>query len=81
MISDFQRDEVSPAVWITMTLIPVLVINFLGAGAYGEAEFIFASIKVVTIVGLIVRPSLPHMLHRSNINAHTRFSFYSGSNY
>jgi amino acid transporter len=26
----------------------------LGAGVYGEAEFIFASIKVITITGLIV---------------------------
>jgi yeast amino acid transporter len=39
-----------------MTLVPVLVINFLGAGVYGECEFVFASIKVVTIVGLIVSP-------------------------
>jgi amino acid transporter len=32
----------------------VIIINLLGAGAYGEAEFIFASIKVITIVGLII---------------------------
>jgi amino acid transporter len=29
-------------------------INLMGAGVYGEAEFIFASIKVITIVGLII---------------------------
>lgn len=32
----------------------VVAINMLGAGVYGECEFIFASIKVITITGLIV---------------------------
>lgn len=44
----------NPAVWITVTGLVAVVINFLGAGAYGEAEFLFASIKVITIVGLII---------------------------
>ncbi|KAL1729769.1 amino acid permease/ SLC12A domain-containing protein [Schizophyllum commune] len=47
-------EKVNNAVWITMCLVVVVFINFLGAGAYGEAEFIFASIKVITIVGLII---------------------------
>ncbi|KAH9004407.1 amino acid permease [Lactarius hatsudake] len=42
------------SLWISICIIVVVFINFLGAGAYGEAEFIFASIKVVTIVGLII---------------------------
>ncbi|KNZ73488.1 Lysine-specific permease [Termitomyces sp. J132] len=46
--------DVNPAVWITVTMVVTVSINFLGAGAYGEAEFIFASIKVITIVGLII---------------------------
>ncbi|KZP32378.1 amino acid permease [Athelia psychrophila] len=46
--------KVNNAVWITICLLVALGINLLGAGAYGEAEFIFASIKVVTIVGLII---------------------------
>ncbi|KAG6901843.1 hypothetical protein C0995_007229 [Termitomyces sp. Mi166 len=46
--------DVNPAVWITVTMVVTITINFLGAGAYGEAEFIFASIKVITIVGLII---------------------------
>ncbi|KAI5120927.1 hypothetical protein M0805_002907 [Coniferiporia weirii] len=46
--------EVSPAVWITMCLIIVIIINMFGAGVYGECEFIFASIKVITITGLII---------------------------
>ena len=30
-------------------------------GAYGECEFVFASIKVVTITGLIVRLANPYV--------------------
>ncbi|PPQ72714.1 hypothetical protein CVT26_003009 [Gymnopilus dilepis] len=50
----FWNKEISPAVWITVCMVVVIVINLLGAGAYGEAEFIFASIKVITITGLII---------------------------
>ncbi len=42
------------AVYITVLLIAIWVINFLGARAYGEAEFWFSAIKVITIVGLII---------------------------
>ncbi|KAJ3855752.1 amino acid permease [Lentinula lateritia] len=40
--------------WITICLLVVVAINLCGAGVYGEAEFIFASIKVLTITGLII---------------------------
>ncbi|KII84073.1 hypothetical protein PLICRDRAFT_179755 [Plicaturopsis crispa FD-325 SS-3] len=42
------------AVWITIIMVVVVAINLCGAGVYGEAEFIFASIKVITITGLII---------------------------
>jgi amino acid permease len=48
------NQTVNNAVWITVCLVVVVVINFLGAGVYGECEFWFASIKVLTIVGLIL---------------------------
>ncbi|KAL1738913.1 amino acid permease/ SLC12A domain-containing protein, partial [Schizophyllum fasciatum] len=44
-------ETVNNAVWITMCLVVVGTWDFC---AYGEAEFIFASIKVITIVGLII---------------------------
>jgi len=50
----FWDTKTNPAVWITITMLVTIVINMLGAGAYGEAEFIFASIKVITITGLII---------------------------
>lgn len=35
-------------------MVLVWFVNFWGARAYGEAEFWFSSIKVITIVGLII---------------------------
>ncbi|KIK71217.1 hypothetical protein GYMLUDRAFT_33353 [Collybiopsis luxurians FD-317 M1] len=40
--------------WVTICMVVVIAINLCGAGVYGEAEFIFASIKVLTITGLII---------------------------
>ncbi|TXT07410.1 hypothetical protein VHUM_03130 [Vanrija humicola] len=42
------------AAWISMCLAVVIIINLFGAGVYGECEFWFASIKVLTIVGLLI---------------------------
>ncbi|GAA6048096.1 hypothetical protein JCM3770_000189 [Rhodotorula araucariae] len=44
----------SPAVYITVTGVVAIAINWAGPRAYGEAEFWFAGIKVVTIVGLVI---------------------------
>lgn len=46
--------QVNPAVWIAIGSIVALGLNVFSAGVYGEAEFWFASIKVVTILGLIL---------------------------
>jgi amino acid transporter len=54
VLINYWNKTVSNGVWITICLIVVVVINFLGAGMYGEAEFWFASIKVLTITGLII---------------------------
>lgn len=47
-------DRVSNAAWISICIVVCVTINLFGARAYGEAEFWFASIKVITITGLIV---------------------------
>ncbi|GAA5902685.1 uncharacterized protein JCM6883_007207 [Sporobolomyces salmoneus] len=44
----------NPAVWIAVCLVVACAINFGGSRAYGEAEFWFAIIKVITIIGLII---------------------------
>ncbi|EMD41814.1 hypothetical protein CERSUDRAFT_79441 [Gelatoporia subvermispora B] len=54
VLINFWNTSVNNAVWITICLIVVVTINMFGAGVYGECEFIFASIKVITITGLII---------------------------
>ncbi|TFK91621.1 amino acid permease [Polyporus arcularius HHB13444] len=54
VVISYWNKTVSSAVWIALCLVVVLTINIFGAGAYGEAEFIFASFKVMTIVGLLI---------------------------
>jgi amino acid transporter len=44
----------SNALWIGIFLIVVYAINYAGTRVYGEMEFWFCSIKVITIVGLII---------------------------
>ncbi|KAJ7499235.1 amino acid permease [Mycena latifolia] len=54
VLINYWNTSVNNAVWITIIMIVVVAINMCGAGVYGEAEFIFASIKVITITGLII---------------------------
>ncbi|KAG1831654.1 amino acid permease/ SLC12A domain-containing protein, partial [Suillus subalutaceus] len=54
LLINYWNDTVNNSVWVIMCFVVVLTINMLGTGAYGEAEFIFASIKVITITGLII---------------------------
>ncbi|EIW86545.1 amino acid permease [Coniophora puteana RWD-64-598 SS2] len=54
VLVNYWNHSVNDGVWIAIFAVVVIAINLLGAGAYGEAEFIFASIKIITIVGLII---------------------------
>ncbi|KAF8203090.1 amino acid permease [Pholiota molesta] len=54
VLISFWDKTINPAVWVTILMAVVISINLLGAGAYGEAEFVFASIEVITITGLII---------------------------
>ncbi|GAA5866231.1 hypothetical protein JCM8547_007211 [Rhodosporidiobolus lusitaniae] len=46
--------SVNIAVWITVFIVVVLAFNFIGVGAFGEAEFWFSVIKITAILGLII---------------------------
>ncbi|KAG2416799.1 hypothetical protein HFD88_008015 [Aspergillus terreus] len=46
--------DVSPAVWITVFGVFIVVVNFCGVRLYGESEVVFASLKIMLIVGLII---------------------------
>jgi yeast amino acid transporter len=43
-----------PAVWITIIILVILFLNVFAVSIYGEAEFWFASIKLITILGLLI---------------------------
>ena len=42
------------AAWISIIIVLVICLNIFAVSIYGEAEFIFASVKIITIVGLII---------------------------
>lgn len=54
LINYWDSDTNLNAAWITIFLLVVIGINLGGARLYGEMEFWFASIKVLTITGLII---------------------------
>lgn len=44
----------NPAVWITIALIAILVINFISVKAFGEFEFWLSSFKIIVMTGAII---------------------------
>lgn len=54
IILDYWNAPVNIAVWITMVLVIMLLLNVIAVSFFGEAEFWFASIKLITICGLII---------------------------
>ncbi|KZF19661.1 hypothetical protein L228DRAFT_254282 [Xylona heveae TC161] len=54
IVIGFWNDDINVAAWISIIIVVVLCLNIFAVSIYGEAEFIFASIKIVTIVGLLI---------------------------
>ncbi|KZZ98935.1 amino-acid permease inda1 [Moelleriella libera RCEF 2490] len=54
IIIGYWAANVNIAVWITIVLVVILLLNIVAVGFFGEAEFWFASIKLITILGLII---------------------------
>lgn len=46
--------KINPAVWISIIIVLIVCLNIFAVAIYGEAEFIFASIKIITILGLLI---------------------------
>lgn len=46
--------DINVAAWISLIIVLVICLNIFAVAIYGEAEFCFASIKIITIVGLII---------------------------
>ncbi|KAF7193109.1 putative proline-specific permease put4 [Pseudocercospora fuligena] len=54
VVIGFWNDSINQAAWITIILVLIVCLNIFAVSIYGEAEFIFASIKIITIVGLLL---------------------------
>ncbi|KAM5342779.1 hypothetical protein ACJ41O_013745 [Fusarium nematophilum] len=54
IIIEYWNPPAHVAVWIAVVLVVNLILNIVAVGYFGEAEFWFASIKVITILGLII---------------------------
>ncbi|KAG0688572.1 glyceraldehyde-3-phosphate dehydrogenase 1 [Pichia californica] len=50
----YWNDEINSAAWVTIFYFTIVFINIFGVKGYGEAEFVFSTIKVVAILGFII---------------------------
>ncbi|KNG44681.1 amino acid permease [Stemphylium lycopersici] len=51
---NFWNNDINPAVWYSVFIVIIVVINFCGVKVYGESEVFFAVLKILLIVGLII---------------------------
>jgi amino acid transporter len=49
----YWNSPVSAAVWVTIFLVLIISVNLFGVTGYGEAEFWFALVKVIAIIGFM----------------------------
>jgi amino acid transporter len=54
LVINYWSTSVNIAVWITIFLIALLIINLFGVRGFGEIEFVISIIKVITILGFII---------------------------
>jgi amino acid transporter len=61
---DYWSPNVSNAAWVIIFWALIVVINLFGVRGYGEAEFVFAAIKVTAVIGFmyvfVATPSFCH---------------------
>ena len=54
IVLQYWTTAVPVGVWILIILVVILILNIFAVALFGEAEFWFASIKLLTIIGLII---------------------------
>jgi amino acid transporter len=54
VVIGYWNDKINVAAWISTIIVVVICLNIFAVSIYGEAEFIFASIKIITIIGLLL---------------------------
>lgn len=50
----YWNDQLNKAIFITVFLIVVIIINLFGIKGYGEAEFVFSLVKITAVIGFII---------------------------
>jgi len=45
--------DLDKSIFVTIFLVVIIIINLTGVKGYGEAEFIFAIVKVTAVVGFM----------------------------
>lgn len=53
MTISYWNPSLTRAIFVTIFLLCIVIINLFGVKGYGEAEFIFAIIKVVAVIGFM----------------------------
>ncbi|KAK0745930.1 general amino-acid permease GAP1 [Schizothecium vesticola] len=54
MTVGYWNSHISRSLWVTIFLTSIVAINLLGVKFYGEAEFIFAIVKITAVIGFIL---------------------------
>ncbi|KAJ9216472.1 hypothetical protein DTO166G4_2060 [Paecilomyces variotii] len=54
MTIDYWGSPVNNAAWVSIFWVLIVSINLFGVRGYGEAEFVFSTIKVIAVVGFII---------------------------
>lgn len=49
----YWNPAIPKSIFVTIFLVFVVIINFFGVRGYGEAEFVFAIIKVTAVIGFM----------------------------
>lgn len=53
MTIGYWNEHINKAIFVTVFLIIIVIINLFGVKGYGEAEFVFAIIKVTAVIGFM----------------------------
>ncbi|KAF7551621.1 hypothetical protein G7Z17_g4892 [Cylindrodendrum hubeiense] len=50
----FWREDIHMAVWVTVFLVALIIVQVFGVKGYGEVEFVLSTIKVIACLGFII---------------------------
>ncbi|KAK5628168.1 hypothetical protein RRF57_003883 [Xylaria bambusicola] len=54
IVTTYWNSNLNKAIFVTIFLLAIIFINLCGVKGYGEAEFIFAIVKVIAVIGFIL---------------------------